>query len=629
MGLLSRFQPKPAAPAPDAGPAARAWRKTDFLAVSAGDDLHLVCTRGGTPFTVPSFAIDFVFGCRQFLPLEEHIAEHAEKHRWGALQHEALRSWLPRMMDAGLLISSQQLLERCAGMSTAGEPPPAISAIGFPTGGNRIAVLGRALESFAANLREHGRTADLLVSDGSVKGEHQSAFRAQAAALAGSTGVSILYAGEEEKRRYLGEIVRRSGCDPAAVEFALFDPLGTGFSCGANRNAIVLHSAGRMGCSVDDDVICRIAVAPASRAKLSLFSSCDPFTRRLFPDFESALAAANFEAQDFLAAHEAMLGHGLGTFCGESLDEASFDIEEAGDDLLRRLEAGPTQVRATFAGHVGDPGIPTSIYYLYYSGENRLRLPHDETEYRTLFANRSVHAGVANSAVGDASVSPGMAMGLDTRELLPPFFPVLHAEDYVFGATLWQCCPRTLLGHLPASIVHDPGPGKSILQLGGLGGERRMVIPEFAHLIRRVILHYDLADHADTTVRTMALGRFLSGLAARPARDFQQYLRESILGHESEKIEWLSGQLREDEGASEWWRRDVEFYLDHTREALAHPDFDLPYDLKGARPADETRKLIQRLFREFGRLLEQWPAIFAAAQEINQRGEEPLFGGGK
>ncbi len=620
MGLLSRFQPKPAPTAVAQVPAGRTWRRNELFTVSVGDDAHVVCRRGGTPVTVPSFAVDFVFGCGRFRPIEEHVAEHAERHGWGTLEVEALRSWLTRMMDAGFLISSRQVLDRCAAMRSE-ETPPQIAAVGFPTGGDRTVLLGRALRSFAENFREHGRSAELLISDGSAQASHRGAFRD----LARSMGGAVRYAGEEAKRRYAAALIRRSGCDPAAVEFALFDPLGTGFSCGANRNAILLHAAGRMACSVDDDVVCRIAVPPPATAKLALFSTCDPFDRRLFGDRESAYAAADFGAWDFLAGHEAMLGRELGAFCGDGFDEGALDLENAGDDLLRRLEAGPARVRATFAGHVGDPGIPSSTYYLYYTAENRARLPHDEAGYRALFSSRSVLSRAAHPAIGDASVSPGMAMGLDARELLPPFFPVLHAEDYVFGATLWQCCPHGLLGHLPWSVVHDPEPGKAIVTPADLGPDRRMVVPEFAHLIRRIILQCDLPDRADAAARTVALGRHLTALAARPESDFRQFVRECVLALEGGKLGWLAAELREDEGSSEWWRRDVEAYLEHKRAAFAEDDFDIPYDLKAGRRADENRVFMQRLCAEFGRLLEQWPAIFAAAREMNERGEEPLF----
>ena len=620
MGLLSLFKSKPPQPADRA--AARTWRKTDFLAFSAGEDVHVVCTRDGTPQTLPSFAVDFAMGCRKFAPLEEHIAEHAAKHGWNTLQHEALQSWLPRMQEAGLLISSSQLRDQCAAM-TGGGVPPKIGAIGFPTGGNRVPMLARAVESFAENLREHGRTADLLVADSSALPEQRAAYRARLAEISRTLSPRILYSGEEEKRRYADALARRSGCDPAAIEFALFDPLRTGFACGANRNALLLHEAGRMFCSVDDDVVCRLAAAPASDTRLSLFSACDPFERQLFPDRESALSAADFVAQDFLAAHEAMLGRDLGAIFDPT---DALDVRHAGDDLLRRLELGAARIRMSFAGHVGDPGIPTSVYYLYYEGENRRRLTESEAHYRAVLGSRSVLAHAANAAVGDASVSPGMAMGLDHRELLPPFFPVLHAEDFTFGATAWQCCPRSVLGHLPFAILHEPGPGKTILLPGDLNRERRAVVFEFAHVIRRVILDYQPAEHAGASERMIALGRHLADLAGMPARDFTHRLRELTLEHESEKIDWMVEELEKDTESPDFWRQDVEAYLDHAREALAFEDFDIPFDLKGARTPEENRALMQEMFARYGALLQQWPAMRDAARGLNDAGGEWLFG---
>ena len=622
MGLLSLFKSKPPRTAESEREAARTWRKTDFLAFSAGEEVHVVCTREGTPRTLPSFAVDFAMGCRKFAPLDEHIAEHAEKHGWNALQHEALQSWLPRMQEAGLLISSSQLREKCAVM-TGGDAPPKIGAIGFPTGGDRVPMLARAVDSFAENLREHGRTADLLVADSSVEPGLRDAYRARLSELGRAHSSRILYSGEEEKRRYAAALAQRSGCDPAAVEFALFDPLRTGFACGANRNALLLHEAGRMFCSVDDDVVCRLAAASPSDARLSLFSASDPFDRQLFPDRESALAAADFAGQDFLAAHEAMLGRDLGALFDDAL---SLDVRNAGDDLLRRLETGTARIRMSFAGHVGDPGIPTSVYYLYYEGENRRRLTESEAHYRAVLGSRSVLVRAANAAVGDASVSPGMAMGLDHRELLPPFFPVLHAEDFTFGATAWQCCPRSLAGHLPFAILHEPGPGKTILLPGDLNRERRAVVFEFAHMIRRVILDYQPAEHAGACERTVALGRHLADLAAMPARDFTHRLRELTLEHESEKIDWLVEELEKDTDSPDFWRRDVEAYLDHAREAMAFEDFDIPFDLKGARTSAENRMLMQEMFARYGALLQQWPAMVDAARGLSEAGGEGLFG---
>jgi hypothetical protein len=631
MGLLSLFRKKSVPPkaalsegsgaATPPPAAAVVWRKRDFITFSAGEELQVVYARHGTPATLPAFTLEFAMSCFEFKPLDAHLAQYAGKHGWHSLQVEALRQWLPRMIDAGVLVSSEQVRAQCAAMPADAVPPTPIGTIGFPTGGNRVPLLVRAVESFAANLRAHGRKAEFIVADSSTRPEQRAAFRAAAAELSRGLEMEVLYSGEEERRRFAEALIARAGCRPEAVEFALFDPLGTGFACGANRNALLLHGAGRMLCSVDDDVICRLALPPELRsARVSLFSNCDPFSRWLFADRESALETARFVERDFLAAHEELLGRSVGGLCPADLPAAEFSLADAGDDLLRRLELGAARVRTTFLGHVGDPGIPSSCYYLYYDGDNRRRLTQNEAHYRAALASRSVLSAVPALSIGDSSVSPGMAMGLDHRELLPPFFPVLHAEDFIFGATVWQCCPGAVAGHQSLCVLHEPGPGKSILLPSDLGPARRVVLFEFAHLLRRVILDFEPAQRASAVDRTQALGRALSELAAMPLVDFVEVLRAKTLEHESEKLGYLEDRLKDEQDAPDFWRRDVENFLLQAREALTADDFDIPYDLKTGRTPAENRVFMQQLFARYGQLLQEWPAMVEAACDLRTAG---------
>ncbi len=607
MGLLSRFTSRESAPAPE-----RLWRRAAFASVTAGDEVAVTYHAGKQPRVVPSFAVDFVQGCDKFRPLETHVADHAEKHDWSAMQVASLRSWLPQLIEAGLLISSHEVHARCRAASAEERASAGIEAIGFPTGGNRVELMARALDSFIANTDAHGRPVEFLISDGSQQPEQREAFRALARKRA------ALYAGDGEKRRFATHLVERSGCSREAVEFALFDPLGTGFTCGANRNALLLHGAGRMICSVDDDAVCRLAAAPQSRDGLALFATCDPFSRWLFADRSAARSAAPFIDADFLALHEAMLGKPLAALLPE--DAASLDVSQANDEILRRIKDAAPRVRATFTGHIGDPGIPTSAYYLYYEGENFERLTASEAHYRSVFPSRSVLTLTASRAIGDASVSPGMAMGLDHRELLPPFFPVLHAEDFIFGATLWRCCPDAVLGHLPHAIEHTPAPGKPIVLPSDLTADRRAVVFEFAHLMRRFILQHQPAAHASAEARMRTLGRALAEIGALPSADFRDFLRMQTLEHESERLDYLERQLREKPDAPDYWRDDVQALIDHARESLGHDDFDIPFDLKTGRTPDQNRALMQSLTARFGALLQEWPTMIAAARTLREGG---------
>ena len=313
-----------------------------------------------------------------------------------------------------------------------------------------------------------------------------------------------------------------------------------------------------------------------------------------------------------------MLGRPLAELLPD--DAAAIDLEQIDDEILRRLEDSAARVRATFAGHLGDPGIPTSAYYLYVRERNLERLTKSEAHYRSVFASRSVMSLTASGAIGDASVCPGMAMGLDYRELLPPFFPVLHAEDFIFGATLWRCCPDAVLGHLPYAIEHDPGPGKPIVLPSDLNADRRAVIFEFAHLMRRFVLLQHPAPNASVTERMQKIGRALSDIGALPGEDFRDFLRIQTLEHEGERLDFLERQLRENADAPDFWRDDVQALVEHARDSLGYDDFDIPFDLKGARSPDENRTLMRSLTARFGALLQEWPAMVESARALREEG---------
>jgi len=624
MRLSSLFQrSRPAetsrsARSPQQGKADRndLWRKSDFRVHPLGPQVHAAQIRGAHPRNLPTFAIEFALSCEKFRRLDQHLTEHAEKNGWDSLQMEALERCLPELIEYGLLVSASGITRRGASLGQPNTNPPRIETIGFPTGGNRTAFLERAVRGFAENARAYGRQPDFLISDNSPTTEQSGRFRALAAGLTKETGSPILFAGEEEKRRFAAALIRGGQIDPEAVEFALFDPLKTGFSCGANRNALLLASAGRMICSIDDDVICRMAVCPEpGAANLFCFSDRDPYARWLYPDREATLSEAKWVDRDFLGLHEEMLGRDASAFFQ---DGPSIDFTMAGDEFLRRIHSVTGTVRATYTGHIGDPGIPTSTYYLYYDEDNRRRLVESEAHYRSVFGSRSVLSVVSMRGIGDASVSPGMAMAFDQRELIPPFFPVLHAEDFSHGAALWQCCPGSWIGHLPVALYHEPGTGKPILLPGDLGREKRAVIFEFAHLLRGLILSIEMPEHLDAAGRMRLLSRQLAEHATLPPEDFAEFLRDQALMHASGRCEYLARELDEDHEAPDFWREDVEALIEHLRDALTDEDAGIPLDMKGP-PLDETRALMQKLIGSYALLLQEWPGMVEAARECGER----------
>jgi hypothetical protein len=327
------------------------------------------------------------------------------------------------------------------------------------------------------------------------------------------------------------------------------------------------------------------------------------------------MAGVHAAETDYLALHETLLGRGPGELPLEPMS-----LEQADSSLVQRLREDDCRIRASFTGHYGDPGIPTSAYYLSYEGANRERLCASEEHYRAVLGSRAVAAFAPSIMIGDASVSPGMAMALDHRTLLPPFFPVLHAEDFAYGAALWQSCPEALLGHAPWAVLHDPPAGKAILQPREIAPGRRAAFFEFAHLLRRLLFAEPQPPLAPAEARMRALGRSLEETGALAPGDFRDLLLTHAMIEGCGRIRFLTEQLEEAEDAPDFWRTDVEHLIVQLTGALEEETADVPLDLQAGRTPGEARVLMQHLIGGYGVLLQAWPAMVQATLELRAEG---------
>ena len=626
MGLLSSFK-QTASAAPAASSDAETVRRADIIAVPAGAGWHAVCLRGAPEGRLwPSIAVDFLAACSDFKPLSEHLGEYALYHSLESTEVREISHWAGKMIEAGLLFRASKLARRCAAAGPGNDEPVRIEAIGIPSAG-REDQLRRVITTFGRNAREYGRSVEITVS---VNGRARNA-PAVIADLARAESVKITLIDDGERSRQAAALAQRAGVDPAIASFALSDGAalaqragiapaiaaagladsrGAGFVCGANRNALLLRHAGRPFLSLDDDMVCELTAPPgrASPDGLTVFSSNESFQRWFYPEYAQTFEGRRSVVCDYIALHESMLGRSVGSFfAGEP------EFIGITDDLLRRLQETEGRIITTFTGHYGHPGIPTAYYYLSYRGESLERLTgQGEEKYRAYLRSAGVCALRPRMSIADTGICPGMALGIDARAMLPPFPPFMHAEDYVWGAALWQCCASGFSGHLPLATRHDPGIGRGLI-VPPFEGSRPVAMWEFAHLLRGMVLGWVApAGELDTAARMDSLGRHLCDLAGSPAEDFREFLRCFVLQHESDKIGYLEYCVAQERDAPDFWQRDVDDYIEQTRLALAEPDFDIPFDMRDQWPAPDARAMMQRFILEYGRLLRAWPALVAA-----------------
>lgn len=594
------------------------YRAASIRRFPAGGNSDLVYfTDEKSAHLLPSEVVNILDSCRSFRTLENHLKEICGGEGRGADQVAVIKKLLSDLAAAGMLISDRDILSRCTTAARAEAPPP-ISSIGFVTR-ERTDKLARAVVSYAENGKEFGRAMTLVVADDSGEAATRARHRRLLRAIKNRYGVEIYYAGAEEKLRY-AETLAAQGLPPDVINFALFDEEGCGYSPGANRNALLLHTVGDLFFSADDDTMCRVAAPPEGGDNLSFLGESEPREFWFFPDRHELMRSANILHEDFLSAHEQLLGRGLGDVVRDFSQDREVEIEDLCPHLIQSMGAGRGEVRATFNGLFGDAGMPTPVGLLWnLDGNTHERLVRSEAGYRTACGSREMLSAVRNTTICHSPQCMSAFLGLDNRSLLPPFMPVQRNEDGVFGLVLYSCFADAYSAHIPRALLHAPEsrayPPDYTSYLTGNHFDATMMLCVGGH-------RHQFGGQSDRE-NLQSLGRHLIELGSIHLHEFEEFVRLQLWRQFSHFVAYASEVLKTYDFSPRYWAEDLEKCVDARRKAILKKDHIVPRDLLGGRAPDEARALAQRLVLRFGQLLWWWPDIVEVATRLRARGERP------
>ena len=594
--------------------------RCDTARYPVGDDSHLVYSFDNRPASIiPSYMVGLLNHCRGFKTLEEHAESWAaavgvSQSGHGSEQVEAAAEQLAELIEAGLLLSEREVSETCRRAAASSAPPPEIATVGVVTA-NRVDEQERCLVSFMENRRAHGRANDFVVADDSQSAEVRGATREMLAALRRRFGVDISYAGLEEKERFARLLSEAGDLPPEAVRFALFDERGAGFSGGKNRNALLLHTAGDMFYSTDDDAVCRLAAAPDdARGR----DDARAMQWWVFPDRQATLDSVDLVDDDLLGIHELLLGRDLCECVAAFEDVGLLNLAAADGNVFRHLRPGAGSVLVTFTGLFGDSGAPAPLAYRAVGVESRERIIRSFDDYRTASFSREVLRLVPAPRVGRDTQYNTTAIAYDNRELLPPFTPAGRGEDYLFGHTLRLCFDRAFFGDLPWAVLHAPAEPRVFTPEATLDGARHVQLSGI--LIACVTSKRFWPGMSGGRERLLALGRHLTELGSMPLPEFEEFVRLRLLQMQGGHLASLEQQLKDAGSPPDYWAKDVHDYTSRLRESMLLPGYIVPSDLAPGRDVDDARRLTQDFVRRFGQLLETWPAMVDAARRLRAQG---------
>jgi hypothetical protein len=474
---------------------------------------------------------------------------------------------------------------------------------------DRPGMLQCSLDAFLTEATRERAHLRVVVGDDTRSSSAMEATKTIVEDACGRHGARQELLSRAERAAFAGRIARVSGVDADLVNFALLGDDAIEGTIGANRNSVLLVCGAEPTLWFDDDVLPTCAAPPRTQSGVA-YRAVDPTEWRFFNDRDEARAGVRTIDCHLLTLHEQFLGRSLAG-AGRG---AEVDVDDATTEMIRDAYRRRGRIVTTLTGVFGDSGMYSGAALLTTANEAARRaFLADAATYETAFHRREVLR--AAPCVSIAHPMPFMAtsFALHAHRGTPPFLPVLRNEDGVFGATLARCFEGAYAAHLPVALLHDAPAGRTYVRdrIAAAGVHRLSdVVCAF------VAAHPFVDGEGDGEYRLRALGTGLRALGEMHPRDHRAAVRSLLLRAASVRATKIQMLLDTHSRGPSYWIADLRAQLSAIHDKITRKHNEIADDLTDGRTPEDAMKVGQRVLRNFGRLLEAWPAIVAAARTI-------------
>lgn len=473
-----------------------------------------------------------------------------------------------------------------------------------PTFG-RTALVNRSLRSYAQHLSRFGYTCGILISDDCRSPQRCRKSREMLREFAVSSGIRVWYAGVDQKAHFVRCLENPCDLPPDILQYLFWGaPYPNGeTTIGANRNTVLCHTLGSLLLSVDDDTLCCAGSVPGSKAMLNFGGHLNPTETWCFPNRSAAVSFCPEKPIDVLGEHQSCLGQPLSRLLSKATMTGTLGNADAlCCHVIRSLLAGHGRVRITYNGARGDGGLHSDLWLLAQSPpatKERLEALGDKY-VNVLEAREIVRQAICQTVVHADCVGIGMCMGLDNREILPPFMPNGRNEDGVFSYILGRASDNNYAVHLPFTLIHDPPTTRSY-------SPDRDVVTRMADVIISCLAMWHAPPGSDPTARIRGMGDHLAGIGSAPSRDFEEIICSAMCSRLSSIVYHLEHALASTSSCSHL-RCDLENRLNSIRQTGNERGFFWPVDAPGCDSVPVAER-VRETVKQFGRLLQWWPSV--------------------
>lgn len=461
---------------------------------------------------------------------------------------------------------------------------------------DRPDLLRRSLRSVLKVCVNHKRAPRFIVVDGSTNDHVRDLNREVVQHLTHEIPMDVTVLGAAELTRHQPSL--ESICGAECRMFAL--------SPGRNRNIALLASRGGKVLFIDDDVIVDTWCLQSAQDHVRLCGHAESRTIAFFPTHDDALRARTRVDIDFLRAHERLLGQPLTALvrCADAIP----NITEACGHLLDALNGGTAvSVRATSSGVAGDSGIDSCGRLLLATGSWMTQLNSGRSTYDCAIRSREVHCIADSNLITHEPPRMAGCFAIDSQPFTPPFIPLIHNDDAVFGTTLTAIDQGALFGHIPFGVIR----GSDDIAVAD-----RWLFQSSAETRTGDLLALLLLNRASTLLATDSrrrleqLASFLTDLSRLDLRDLITLTMDTILSARHRELMFIETALARGTDHQSYWLDDLWRYHELLLKNLCNPPFFLPLEFHGSRSLNDGFLALQDYIGRVATLFHAWPALW-------------------
>jgi len=518
------------------------------------------------------------------------IIKKLELQGWDDYSLKELPEQIETLKAKGLIYDLESELARLSETKSSGKQGM-FDIISWPTK-NRHKMIKRAMDKWIKVFSEYGYTPDLVIADDSDSVERES----------------IRSTASDYSRHYPGKIffISRDNVEELIQKFAasLRDSLNfalgkdlrfnhIGGSYGVTRNISILAGYGKVLAMADDDIIPDFRTISTTDKGLHILSDTRGFQVTPLHDGEQ-YPGIPLKKDPFLY-HKILIGENAANLIKNNPPLNIKNINSC--DFQKLIHKNP-RIKAVCFGSYGDAGMDNKTYLLRTRSKLSINFKTGQ-EYKKLRESRNIFRSNSCLSAGCRELM-GMHFIIDERDISPPFSPLTRTEDALWPTVMEALHPDSLVAHPPLSLHHNPGTVRQNKPV--TRGKLRIGLNESLQLICSWIpaaVHYKPTyENLSRSLMNFSQSEKLpSTMAALTIRSY------------TEKQRQLHEQLKIYKGMPENWAEDVRTWINSLELSMDSPGFWLPWHFR------DSGKGFRDYIFSFGKLIQDWPEIFAFMKE--------------